>query len=61
MTVEMTTEQIEDVARRAAELGDTEMEGLCDGALAGTSDPRRVMDVVKNDDRYNEMFGVERG
>jgi len=50
--VEMTTEQVERTARIAAELGDTEMEKMCDDALAGITDACLVMDVVRNDERY---------
>ena len=52
----INNEQIEHVARRAAELGDTEVEGLCDSVLAGDTEAQLVANIVAEDDRYAEWM-----
>jgi hypothetical protein len=55
--------QIEHVATKAAELGDTEMEQLCDDALAGATSADIVTCAVHEDERYVEWMarGLARG
>lgn len=55
----MDMAQIEHVAVKAAELGDTELESMCDDALAGTSSPDLVTSAAHEDERYTEW--MERG
>jgi hypothetical protein len=51
--------QIEHVATKAAELGDTEIEKLCDDALAGATSADIVTCAVHEDERYVEW--IDRG
>jgi hypothetical protein len=51
--------QIEHVAVQAALLGDTEVEGMCDEALAGMTDAELLTAAVHEDERYTEW--MERG
>lgn len=53
------SERIEHVALRAAELGDTVTESLCDSALAGDVQPEVLAYVLDQDERYRTW--IERG
>lgn len=52
-------ELVEHVARYAAERGDSELESLCDSALAGETDEQVVLAAIRDDDEL--AVWVERG
>jgi hypothetical protein len=48
--------QIEHIAARAAELGDSEMESLCDDAISGSTSAEIVTCAAHGDERYVEWI-----
>jgi hypothetical protein len=52
-------EHVEHLARRAAELGDSRLEGMCDAVLAGHIDVDMIANIVADDTDYSEW--MERG
>ncbi len=52
-------EQVEHVARHAAEAGDVEIESLCDDVLAGSTDSCILVDMIDCDP--NVRAWMERG
>lgn len=55
----MDDQQLEHLARCAAEWADTEVEGLCDDALAGHTDSAILEQIVLESERYTDW--MERG
>lgn len=57
--VELSDDEVEHLASRASELGDTDVESLCDDALAGLRPSSELVGWINQSDDYKVW--MERG